>query len=112
MKTPQYNWEISLINDSIKRAKNANEVYLLGYSVPDADYISNLIFSEMNKKAKIYIILWDGSAYPNPVDDLREKLIKRYRFNKNQIIHKHSIIEDWLANNFRYLEYEKNIKRA
>ena len=107
MKTPQFNWEISLINDSLKYCKEAEEIYILGYSVPDADYISNLLFSEMNKNAKIYIVLWDNNAYPNPAEDLRDKLIERYGFNKDNITHEHSKIEDWINNNYKYIEYKK-----
>ena len=110
MKTPQYNWEISLINNSLKYCEDAEEIYILGYSVPDSDYISNLLFSEINKNAKIYIVIWDGKAYPNLADDLRRKLIKKYGFNKDNITHEHSKIEDWINNNFEYVEYKKFMK--
>ena len=49
MKAPEYKWEIELINTAMEFCRKADEVFILGYSFPDADYITNLLFSQINK---------------------------------------------------------------
>lgn len=108
MKSPQYNWEIELIENSIKYCQESSEIYILGYSAPDADYITNMLFSEINKEAKIYIVLWDSS------DDLAlglsNKLVEKYRINKEIITHENTKIEQWIENGFEYLSYQKYLE--
>ena len=110
MKSPQFKWEISLIEQSLKFCRNSDEIFILGYSVPEADYVTNLFFSQMNKKSKIRIILWDENKYPNPAEELSDKLIERYGFNYKNIIHELAKIEDWINNDFKFIHYQKYLE--
>lgn len=108
MKTPQYNWEIKLIEDSIKYCQKSDEIYILGYSAPDADYVANILFSEFNKNSKIYIVLWNSSE--NIALNMRNKLVEKYGIRKENIIHENTKIEQWIKNEFDFSSYKKYLE--
>lgn len=110
IKSPQYNWEVKLVEDSLNYCRESDEIYILGYSVPEADYITNLLFTEMNKKSKVSIVLWDENKYPNPALELSNKLVEKYQFKRANIVHEHSKIENWIENSFQFPEYEKYLE--
>lgn len=107
-KSPQYIWEMQLINNSINFCRTADEIYILGYSVPDADYITNLLFLEMNKDAKINIILWD--RHNNAAVQLGERLIKKYGFKDKNMVYENTPIEKWIENDFNFITYDEYLK--
>ncbi|MHA1830894.1 MAG: hypothetical protein ACTSWR_05115 [Candidatus Helarchaeota archaeon] len=107
-KSPQYIGEMQLISNSINFCRTADEIYILGYSVPDADYITNLLFLEMNKDAKINIILWD--KYNNAAVQLGERLIKKYGFKDKNVVYENTPIEKWIENDFNFSAYDEYLK--
>jgi len=102
MKTFQENWEIKLVQAALNAISNADKIFILGYSLPDADAMANLIFSQIQKTAKIDIV--------NPIDPMKlaKRLIDKYDLDKKNIIDEASTIEEWIENDFKYLAYEKN----
>ena len=108
MKSPQYNWEMDLINNALKLCRDAEKVYILGYSIPDADYITNLLLAAMNKDAQLRIVLWDKNH--DVAKDLRDKIVEKHGFKKQNIKHENTPIERWIENGFKYLAYEKYLE--
>lgn len=108
MKSPQYNWEISLINNSLDFCKSSDEIYILGYSMPDVDYITNLLFSTMKKDSRINIVLWDKDE--DVALKLSKKLVEKYGFRMENITHENTRIEEWIYNDFKFLSYKKYLE--
>jgi len=104
VKTPQYDWEMKLIKNARDACREAEEVYILGYSVPVADYITNLLFMDMNKNVEIFIILWDNN---NAALRLRSNIASKYELKEKRIIAEDSPIEKWIENDFKYKAWEK-----
>lgn len=77
----------------------------LGYSAPDADYVANMLFTEFNKNAKIYIVLWDSSE--DIALNMSNKLAEKYTIKKENITHENTKIEQWIENGFDFLSYKK-----
>jgi len=107
-KSPQYIWEMQIINKSVNICRKADEIYILGYSVPEADYITNLLFLEMKKNVKINIILWEGNN--NIAHQLGKRIEKKYGFKRENIVYENSPIEKWIENDFKFIAYEKYLE--
>ncbi len=108
-KSPQYIWEMQLIKNAINFCRKAEEIYILGYSVPDADYITNLLFFEINKEAKINIILWDRTD--NAAVQLGKRLSKKYGFKSKNMVYENSPIEKWIENDFKFIAYKEYLEK-
>jgi len=108
IKSPQYNWEMKLIETSRKFCMESDEIFILGYSAPESDYITNLLFSAINKHAKIYIVLWGTSE--DVIRNLKNSLVKKYELKLDNIIAEYNKIENWIDNNFQYLSYQKYLE--
>ncbi len=107
-KSPRYNWELRIVNKALEFCRNAEEVYILGYSFPEADYITNLLFSEMNHDACLKIILWDKNK--DVAKELRSKIIKKYSIENENVKHENSSIESWINSGFEFTAYERYLK--
>lgn len=101
LKTYQENWEITLVQEALKAIEKTNEIYILGYSLPDADAMANFIFGSIKKDSKIVIV------NPGNPMKLRDRLIEKYDLSRKNIIYEESTIEEWITNEFRYVAYEK-----
>jgi len=108
MKAPEYKWEIELINTAMEFCRKADEVLILGYSFPDADYITNLLFSQINKDIDLKIILWH--AHPTDANNFYKGISQKFDFNEDKTIYERTKIEDWIRNNFEYVYYEQQQK--
>lgn len=108
IKSPQYNWEIELNNNAINLCRNTEEIFIIGYSVPDADYITNILLNEIKKNSLIRIVLFDKT---NDIAlELKKEMIGKYGFKKENIINENSRIEEWINNDFKFVAYEKYLK--
>ncbi len=92
--------EVELVNKALDKARTADEVYILGYSIPKADVTANLIVSQIRKDAKVVIV------NRSEAEDLRERFIKTYGFKSDRIIHEQSDIREWIKNDFQYRAYD------
>ena len=101
MKTFEQNWEIYLVKAAAQAISNAEEIYILGYSLPDADAMVNFVLAEIQKDTKIYII------NPSNPMDIANRFIMRYGLDKNKIIYEQCSLEEWIQNDFQYIKYEK-----
>lgn len=108
IKAPEYNWEIQLIENARNLCREAKEVFILGYSCPNADYIANLLFADMNKESKITIVLWEKNK--EVAKELAEKLTTKFNFKRENIVNEDTRIEEWVNNNFGYESYKKYLE--
>ncbi|MHA1252499.1 MAG: hypothetical protein ACTSRP_21115 [Candidatus Helarchaeota archaeon] len=107
-KAPQYRWEMQLINKSINFCRKADEIYILGYSVPEVDYITNLLFLEMKKDVEIKIIIWN--EFNDAAVKLGKRLIKKYGFQEKNMVFENTRIEEWIENDFNFIAHDKYLK--
>ncbi|MCI0698359.1 SIR2 family protein [candidate division KSB1 bacterium] len=106
-KTQQYIWETDLIRKSVSAAETADEVFMLGYSFPEADPIANMIFTKMKKDVLLKAVLWDENQ-----TNLIQRITRQYGFDTKYSIYENSRIEKWIENNFEYVNYKEDQKRV
>lgn len=103
MKTFDSQWQVQLLKNSIDAIEEANEIFILGYSFPEADAIANLILSEILENTKINIIdLGDPLSFG--------KKLKESYLHKGEIICEESDIKDWINSDFKYASWEAHLK--
>lgn len=102
MKGVRYRWEIQLVKMASDAISSAQEVFILGYSLPEADTMASFIFTHVPNDAHITIV---DSGAPKR---LTNRLVKKYGLNIKNIIHERSDIKKWIKNDFQCLSYERD----
>lgn len=96
-------WEIDLVKLAVNALSNAEEVCIIGYSLPEADALANFLISSIQNDTCIKII--------NPsADELRKRFVNIFGLSRSNIIDENSSLEEWIKNDFKFLSYEKEIK--
>jgi len=103
MKSFKYKWQFQLFELATKAISQANEIFIWGYSLPQADTLANLLFHYVKKNAKI-IIIDPAEQNDNSVD---ARLRKYHQINDDNIIYEQASIEDWVKNGFSYHSYHQ-----
>jgi len=93
-------FEVKLVNDALEAARTADEVYIIGYSLPKADITANLIISQVRKDAEVYIV----NKYH--AKEIKKRLVDIYGFDESNILQEESDIETWIDNDFEYRQYQ------
>ena len=93
-------YEIDLVNKAVQSARGAEEIYILGYSIPKADTVASLICSQFAKSARVFIVNRSSAS------DLRKRLVENYGMERELIISENSTISDWIDNDFEYKQYQ------
>lgn len=103
MKFYRNSWEIKLVKLGVNALSNAEEVYIIGYSLPEADAMANFLISSIQYDTCVKII--------NPsASELRKRLVHIFGLSRNNIIDENSRLEEWIKNDFKYVAYEKTIE--
>lgn len=103
MKFYRNSWEIKLVKLAVNALSNAEEVYIIGYSLPEADAMANFLISSIQYDTCVKII--------NPsAGELRKRLVHIFGLSRNNIIDENSRLEEWIKNDFKYVAYEKTIE--
>ncbi|MEK7729706.1 MAG: SIR2 family protein [candidate division KSB1 bacterium] len=105
LKTARHSWELYMIRLASRALAEANEIFFLGYSFPEADAIANFIFAQARVDAQIRII---DSGEPR---ELANRLIESYGVINENVIYEKNSIENWIANDFKYTAYERELER-
>ena len=95
-------YEVQLVSRTLEAARTADEVYMIGYSLPKADITANLIISQIRKDARIIIV------NKNHAKEIKGRLSETYGFEKSNIIQEESDIETWIDNDFEYCQYQRD----
>ncbi|MCH8927242.1 MAG: SIR2 family protein [Candidatus Marinimicrobia bacterium] len=103
MKFYRHKWEIELVKLAANALSKTEEVYIVGYSLPEADAMANFLFSSIKQDIVIKII------NPN-AGELRERLVRIFGLSRSKIIDESSKLEVWLENDCKYIEHEKTLK--
>lgn len=101
MKSFEYRWELQLVRQAADAISGAKEIFILGYSLPEADAMANLIFDQIPRDARILIV------DPGDPKSLAERLCEKYGLDPDNIIDEKSGVETWVKKDFRYEAYEK-----
>lgn len=109
LKSPRHNWEVDLINQAREACKTAEEIYILGYSFPDTDYLTNMFFTEIKPDAHLNIILWDRDK--DMANELAQRISANYRLIRKNIKHENTRIEVWIDNDFKFAAYERYLEK-
>jgi len=83
-------WFSEIIQKALTSTRNADEVYLLGYSMPDPDSLGQFLLSNVPRKIKIQIV--DLST-----ENTLEVTLKN-KFGFRDVAFHQSKIEDWVKN--------------
>ena len=103
MKFYRNDWEIKLVKLAVDALSKAEEVYIIGYSLPEADAMANFLISSIQYDTCVKII--------NPsAGELRKRLVHIFGLSRNNIIDENSRLEEWIKNDFKYVAYEKTIE--
>ena len=96
-------WQYEIMSKAIDSLSKAKMIFILGYSFPEADSISNMLLTQISNSTKIYIIV-KGDAI---------KISGRLKemFDLTHIIAENSTIEDWIRSDFEFKEFRKNIEK-
>jgi len=105
MKTARCGWEFQIIRHALKALSQAKEIFIIGYSLPEADAMANFIFIQIRKNVRIKII---DQGEPGA---LAERLIESYGLIRKNIVYEQNSIENWITNDFKYTAYEKELER-
>lgn len=105
LKSARHRWELHMIKLASQALSRAEEIYILGYSFPEADAMASFIFAQIPIDAQIRII---DLGKPQ---ELANRLIDRYGVISNNITYEQNPIEDWITNDFKYTAYEKELER-
>ena len=103
MKFYRNDWEIKLVKLAVSALSKAEEVYIIGYSLPEADALANFLISSIQHETSV--IITNPSA-----DELRKRLVYIFGLSRNNIIDENSNLEEWIKNDFKYVAYEKTIE--
>lgn len=103
LKTARHRWELHMIRLASQALSQAKEIFILGYSFPEADAMANFIFAQVRTDAQIRII---DLGEPR---ELANRLIESYGAISKNIIYEQNPIEDWITNDFKYTAYEKEL---
>lgn len=103
IKYSHYAWELQLVRKVIEALSNASEVYILGYSLPEADAMANILFTQIANEASIYIVNRDP-------DDLVKRLNEKFGHYKKKIVFEKNDIEAWVENDFEYKAYQRHLE--
>lgn len=103
MKFYRNNWEIKLVKLAVNALSSAEEVYIIGYSLPEADAMANFLISSIRSDTCIKIINPDAN-------ELRIRLVNIFGLSRKNIIDESIKLEEWIKNNFKYLAYDKTIE--
>ncbi|TFB11675.1 hypothetical protein E3V36_00045 [Candidatus Marinimicrobia bacterium MT.SAG.2] len=88
---------------AVKALSNAEEVFIIGYSLPEADAMANFLISSIQFDTRVKII--------NPsADELRKRLVNIFGLLRENIMDENSRLEEWIKNDCKYIAYEKTIK--
>ena len=104
MKKFESKYEIELIRMATEKFKNCTELYVLGYSFPDADSLTSFLMTQLPTNLSITII--DLNA-----KEISRNLCEKYGFNENNVRPEQSKIDDWINNNFELLAYSDYIEK-
>jgi len=103
MKFYRNGWEIDLVKLAVNALSNAEEVYIIGYSLPEADAMANFLISSIQHDTRVRII--------NPsAGELRKRLVNVFGLSRSNIIDENSSLEEWIKNDCEYVAYEKTIE--
>lgn len=102
MKSIKYYWESQLLRAACEAVSKADEIFILGYSFPEADAMASFIFAQIPKQSSIKIV-----DIGNPLN-LCKRLVDVYGLN-GKIIPEANDIKKWVEDDFRYTEYEREI---
>lgn len=100
LKLYDQSFEVQLVNSALEAARTADEVYIIGYSLPKADITANLIISQIRKDAKVFIV----NKYH--AKEIKKRLVEIYGFDKSRILQEESDIKTWIDNDFEYCQYQ------
>jgi len=101
MKTFEKRWELKLFHAAEAAIEKADVVYFLGYSLPQADAMANLIVSKIRPDAQAVIV------NPHIQDDMTDRLKQICGLKQKNLFTEESKMEDWIDNDFEFLEYQK-----
>jgi len=105
MKSVRQRWELQLVKMASEAISKAKEIFILGYSFPEADAMASFIFTPMKEDAHIKIV----DKY-NAIE-LAGRFAKNYGIRYENIIFEQSDIKTWADNNFKYKAYEEEISK-
>ncbi|NQT25325.1 SIR2 family protein [candidate division KSB1 bacterium] len=105
MKSYANNQEIGLMKFAFESIAQCSELYSIGYSFPDADFLSIVLGSQISDKTQITII--DQNA-----NEIAEYLEMTFGINKKNIINEESSIEEWILGNFEFSAYKENCHKT
>ena len=89
---------------AVKALSNAEEVFIIGYSLPEADAMANFLISSIQFDTRVKII--------NPsADELRKRLVNIFGLLRENIMDENSNLEEWIKNDFQYIAHEQTLKR-
>lgn len=93
-------YEVQLVNRAFDLVRNADKVYIIGYSIPAADVTANLILSQIRNDAEVVVI------NKNDIDGIKKRLSDSYGIKTDHLIHEQTDIKGWIENDFQYLSYQ------
>jgi len=105
LKTARHRWELHMIRLAAQALSKADEIFILGYSFPEADAMANFVFAQVRSDVQIRIINLEQPR------ELANRFIERFGVISNNIIYEQSYIEDWITNDFKYTAYEKELDK-
>lgn len=95
--------EINLIRNSIDRISNCSELYILGYSFPEADSLTSILMSHLPSDIQITIV--DINA-----KEIASNICDQYGFDSELVRPEESDIGAWIDNNFELLAYSRYLE--
>lgn len=89
-------YELELLKKSVDVIKEASEIYIIGYSIPDADTTANFLLSQIPGQSKIIIINKGAEV----VYKLENKLINNYGLEIKNINFNADGVVSWIKSSF------------
>lgn len=90
--------EQKMITKSINKIKNAQKVFIFGYSLPEADTTANILISQLPKHIEIEAVLFKDET------NFEKRMMENYSFKNFKYYS--TKIEDWLTSGYTCEEYE------
>ncbi|NBC02369.1 MAG: hypothetical protein GVY20_01550 [Bacteroidetes bacterium] len=84
-------WFSDIIDESIRKIQTADEIFLLGYSLPDPDTLGQILISSISNKAKITIVNSDST------NKLKVSLVNNFGIQNKNINFNQQRIEEWIT---------------
>jgi len=94
-------YQIIMMNTAIKQIKLADEIIIMGYSLPKADTTASFLFANIEKTKRVKIVNTDDES------KLKQRLQDNYEVNK--VCFYPCKIENWLTSGYTCEEYENKV---